>query len=103
MTTPRGSYPTPPRAVLRERLHGHPALKVSTGIKVANLNADRLDGIDSSYFLPTTGKAADSDKLGGQLPSYYLPASGVRRVGPITVAGTTPDRRHAHHHRAALL
>jgi hypothetical protein len=51
-------------------------LKVNTQTKVANLNADQLDGRSSEYFLPKTGKAADSDKLGGQPQSYYLPAAG---------------------------
>jgi hypothetical protein len=37
----------------------------STAGKATNLNADKLDGQDSTYFLPTTGKAADSDKLDG--------------------------------------
>ena len=75
----------------------HAPFKVNTGVKVTNLNADRLDGFDSTYFLPKTGTAANSDqlgghssgfflatagtaanaaKLGGQPPSYYLPATG---------------------------
>jgi len=33
--------------------------------KATNLNADLLDGRDSTYFLPTTGKAADANKLDG--------------------------------------
>jgi hypothetical protein len=85
---------------------GHAPFTVSNGIKVTSLNADRVDGFDSTYFLPktgtaansnalgghastyfqpTTGTAADSNKLGGQLPSYYLPASSVNRVGPINL------------------
>jgi hypothetical protein len=43
---------------------------------VANLNADQLDNLDSNYFLPKTGNAANSSKLGGQLPSYYLATTG---------------------------
>ena len=42
-----------------------PPMIVSSGAKVANLNADKLDGIDSGGFLPKTGKAADADKLDG--------------------------------------
>jgi hypothetical protein len=42
---------------------GHPPFTVNSGTKVANLNADRLDGIDS------TGFVADSS---------------LRRVGPVT-------------------
>lgn len=51
---------------------GHAPFTVNTGIKVAGLNSDKLDGFDSSYFLPKNGTVADSAKLGGQLPSKYL-------------------------------
>jgi hypothetical protein len=44
---------------------GHAPFTVNTSTKVANLNADTLDGKDSTYFLPKTGKAANSDKLDG--------------------------------------
>jgi hypothetical protein len=50
----------------------HPALKVNTQTKVPNLNADALDGRDSGYFLPKTGKAADADKLDGIDSSGFL-------------------------------
>jgi hypothetical protein len=53
-----------------------PPMIVSSGAKVANLNADKFDGKDSTYFLPTTGTAANAAKLGGQPPGYYLPATG---------------------------
>jgi hypothetical protein len=43
----------------------HPAFKVNTQTKVGNLNADLLDGINSTGFLPTAGKAADADQLDG--------------------------------------
>jgi hypothetical protein len=55
---------------------GKPPLVINSPTKVANLNADQLDNLDSSYFLPKTGTAANSNNLGGQLPSYYLPATG---------------------------
>jgi hypothetical protein len=42
-----------------------PPMIVSSGAKVANLNADKLDGVDSGGFLPKTAKAADADKLDG--------------------------------------
>jgi hypothetical protein len=44
---------------------GHPPFNVNSGTKVANLNADKLDGKDSTAFLGSTAKAADSDKLDG--------------------------------------
>lgn len=43
----------------------HSPFKVNSTTKVANLNADQLDGRDSAYFLPKTAKAADADKLDG--------------------------------------
>jgi hypothetical protein len=55
---------------------GQPPLTVNTKAKVANLNADWLDGLDSSSFLPKTGTATNSNALGGHGPSYFLPASG---------------------------
>jgi len=55
---------------------GHAPFTVNTGIKVTNLNADKLDGIDSTGFLSKTGTAVDSSKLGGQPPSHFLPVAG---------------------------
>ena len=49
-------------------------LKVNSGVKVTNLNADRLDDKDSSGFLGAGAKAADSDKLDGNDSSAFLPA-----------------------------
>jgi hypothetical protein len=43
---------------------GRPPLMVNNKTKVPNLNADWLDGLDSGYFLPKTGTAANSSKLG---------------------------------------
>ncbi len=39
---------------------GQPPLKVNSAKKVARLNADKLDSLDQSAFLRSTGKAADS-------------------------------------------
>lgn len=55
---------------------GHAPFTVNTGIKVTSLNADKIDGIDSTGFLPKTGTAANAAKLGGQLAGYYLAATG---------------------------
>jgi hypothetical protein len=55
---------------------GRPPFAVNSQSKVANLNADKLDGLDSTSFLPKTGKAADSNKLDGQDSTAFLPSSG---------------------------
>src|SRR5690348_11341760 len=44
---------------------GRAPFQTNSTIKVANLNADRIDGLDSTAFLPVNGKAADADKLDG--------------------------------------
>lgn len=44
---------------------GHPPFTVNSGTKVSSLNADKLDGLDSTSFVPS---------------------SGLRRVGPLTVS-----------------
>jgi hypothetical protein len=49
---------------------GHAPFTVNSGTKVANLNADKLDGIDSSGFVPN---------------------SGLRRVGPVIATPAPGD------------
>jgi hypothetical protein len=49
-------------------------MKISNSTLVTNLNADYLDGQHGSYYLPTTGTAADSNALGG------VAASGWARI-----------------------
>jgi hypothetical protein len=55
---------------------GHAPFTVSSQVKVAKLNADFLDGKDSTAFLPVAGKAADSNLLDGQDSTAFLPAAG---------------------------
>ena len=50
---------------------GKPPMKVNRAAKVANLNADRLDGKDSADFLGKTEKAADADTLDGKDSSAF--------------------------------
>jgi hypothetical protein len=61
---------------------GRTPFRVNSTVKVANLNADLLDGRDSTYFLAKTAKAADADKLDGLDSTGFWKASGN--------AGTTP-------------
>ncbi|BEP13823.1 hypothetical protein acdb102_21340 [Acidothermaceae bacterium B102] len=51
---------------------GSPPLKVSNDVKVKHLDADLLDGRDSSDFLGSSGTATNSARLGGQPASAYL-------------------------------
>jgi hypothetical protein len=65
---------------------GQPALKVSNAVKVPSLNADLLDGKDSTAFLGATAKATDSDKLDGKDSSAFLdgcPTPVTARFGRI--------------------
>jgi hypothetical protein len=43
----------------------HTPMTVNSDVKVDLLNADKIDGQDSSAFLPAGGKAADSDSVDG--------------------------------------
>jgi hypothetical protein len=56
---------------------GYAPLKVNSAVKVANLNADRLDGIDSTQFLRSTGVAVNSARLGGQPETAFARASAT--------------------------
>ena len=55
---------------------GKAPFTVNSGTKVVNLNADKLDGLDSTAFLRTTGKAADSELLDGLDSTAFLSATG---------------------------
>jgi hypothetical protein len=59
------------------RVGSGPPLAVNSSERVANLNADKVDGQDSSAFLPVGGKAADSDLLDGQEASAFLGAGAT--------------------------
>jgi hypothetical protein len=73
--------PTAPAAVIQNTVGtalwlqgpaGKPPLIVSPGAGTAtNLSADKLDGIDSTGFLPAQGTAANSAALGGSPPAAY--------------------------------
>jgi hypothetical protein len=68
-----------------------PPMVVSSQARVANLNADKLDGIDSGGFLPKTGKAADAEKLDGIDSAGFVPAAAMRRFGPVVIPRTPND------------
>jgi hypothetical protein len=87
---------------------GKAPMRVNSGGKVANLNADRLDdreassfasgvngkatdadkldGVDSSGFLPKSGKAADADRLDGKSAEAFLQKSYDYHLSTLFVA-----------------
>jgi hypothetical protein len=54
---------------------GKAPMKVNSDTRVNNLNADRLDGQDSSAFLGADQKAVDSELLDGQDSTDFLAAT----------------------------
>jgi hypothetical protein len=57
---------------------GKAPMKVNSGAgKATNLDADKLDGQDSTAFLGSNAKAADSDNLDGSDSSAFLRANAV--------------------------
>jgi hypothetical protein len=62
---------------------GHPPLTVNSSAKVANLNADQLDGKDSAEFLSANGKAHDAahaDNADHATNAEAAPLSGYEHV-----------------------
>ena len=55
---------------------GYAPLKVNTSVKVANLNADKLDGVSAESFLRTTSTAYNSARLGGKAETAFALAAG---------------------------
>ena len=55
---------------------GFAPLKVNSAIKVLNLNVDRIDNLDSTAFLRSTGTAANSSKLAGKAEIAFALATG---------------------------
>jgi len=58
----------------------HPPFSVNTATKVAKLNADTLDGKDSTAFLGATAKATDSELLDGLDSTAFVPNSSLVRI-----------------------
>jgi hypothetical protein len=72
---------------------GRTPFKVNSAIKVASLNADLVDGRDSTYFLAKGSKAADADKLDGIDSTGFWKAGGNAGTTPGTdFLGTTDDK-----------
>jgi hypothetical protein len=58
---------------------------VNSRTKVTNLNADLVDGLGSSAFLPSSGKAADADQLDGKDSTAFMPLKTYQRSGSSVV------------------
>ena len=73
------------------KVYGTPApFTVNSTGKVAKLNADLLDNLDSTSFLAANGKAVDSDKLDGLDSTAFTTGTGKNSWGGATVGfGTT--------------
>jgi hypothetical protein len=64
---------------------GHPPFTVNSATKVANLNADKLDGVDSTGFLPSSSV----QRLVYTAPAAADPApiTPIATIGPFTIKG----------------
>jgi hypothetical protein len=61
---------------------GHAPFSVNTSTKVANLNADKLDGFDSAYFLPGT-----TVRRFGPVKLSTGTVTGLLTIGQLTFVG----------------
>ncbi len=73
---------------------GQPPMAVNSAVKVANLNSDKVDGQDSSAFLPRGGKAADSDRLDGLDSTAFARNSFYKTEGVIDEGLLLGDGTH---------
>ncbi len=65
---------------------GRPPITVNANAgKATNLNADMVDGLDASAFLPTGGKASDADALDGIDSSGFVRGNGITLRGAIAL------------------
>ena len=67
-----------------------PPMKVDSFTKVERLNADLLDGVSQEQFLRSGGKAADADRLDGKDSTEFLPRKTYTKTGPGVLAQSTP-------------
>lgn len=67
------------------------------------LDADTLDGKDSTDFLLTTGKAADADKLDGKDSTDFVASADVNKLIPVAVVNISGNGTlRSESHRAPL-
>lgn len=69
---------------------GQPPLALSSSAgRVRYLNSDKIDGLDSTAFLRSTGKAADANKLDGFDSTAFARVAGT--VGSIETVGVRSE------------
>jgi hypothetical protein len=74
---------------------GHAPFTVNSGTKVTNLNADKIDGKDSTAFLPVNGIAQEAYSLNGRPAGDYLqgcPTPALAAFGRICAGSDGGDR-----------
>ena len=70
---------------------GSPPLRVNSALRVSNFNADLLDGLHGSAFLPASGIAADSSLLDGLDSTAFAAASHSHDEAYLAIGGTAAD------------
>lgn len=73
---------------------GEAPMRVNSTTKVANLNADQLDGQDSSAFLGVNQKAFDADRLDGQDASEFVRTNTYVSESPLGPGDALGDGTH---------
>ena len=82
---------------------GSAPLAVNSSVKVKNLNADLLDGLDSTAFLGVNATAQDSERLNCKPASNYLTVQDAKsfmgaqttlRESPVEAGETLGDGTH---------
>jgi hypothetical protein len=66
---------------------GHSPFTINSGTKVTNLNADKIDGIDSSGFLPSASVKHLIYTASATSSSSGAPITPIATVGPYTIKG----------------
>jgi hypothetical protein len=70
---------------------GQAPFQVNSTTKVKSLNADLLDGLNSSAFLPATGTAVNSQELDGLSALQFIQGSGTATGAAYAVGPTGAD------------
>lgn len=76
---------------------GEAPMRVNSQTKVANLNADKVDGMDANSFLTTNGKAADAETLDGKDSAQFMTASTYFSTSPETTGQNIGNGTGIHH------